>query len=988
MMHQRIELASGRRTLHQGVLRLGRWLLLAAMIAQLLPMPPALAQTTAVRAEEAAEPEEIRFEDYLLDTVDYYLPNGMRVILAEDSSAPVVAVDLWYGVGGANDPEGRSGFAHLFEHMMFEGSENIANGEWDLLLEPIGAQHNAYTSNDKTAYWELAPAHELPRILWMEADRMRSLKVTEESFENQRDVVIQEYNQRYGNAPYGLANSRLFTQAFAGYKPYALPVIGSVEDLQSAPFDEVKAFHDKYYKPNNATLVVVGAINLEQTQALIQANFADIPAGEAVTSILDEYPMPESFPSTGTDEATACLIGSEETIIDPLAGLPRWGMSIVGPLRGTPDYYALDVLSLILSGGNSSRLERNIVQQGKAAAAFVGLNSYLGASVFYGAIYPNSGTDLETMPALLLAELETVRDEGVTEEELARAKRQIVVGSIGSYRGSVRDTAEWLQDATLTFGSPDGIVTELAGYEAVTVEDIQRVAQTYLCERPLNVQRVLPSGEAVATEAPALTLGAPVTATAAVTTPEPLVLPESVIAALPEGTVSGSEVPAPLGEATSDFPPFVNFTLDNGLEVIFVEQRELPKVALQLVVGGSEKQAGPEMQGVADLMTMLLTKGTVKKSATTIAEQIENVGGSISASASLEWTVISADALTTDTKLAFDLLSEVARYSTFPQAELDVAKTQTLSFLELDAIDPNSMADRQFSRVAFDGHPYSYIETAETVSNITRNDIRTFHRTYYRPNNALLIIVGDMTAEEAQAQAERAFGMWLPADVPELFEYPEAESPDTSVIYLVDRPDSEQATIQVGNRAIDARNPDRYALEVVNALLGSGSSSRLYLNLREDKGYTYGVFSRFARPNDEGTFRVLGDFNPEQAGASIVEILSELERVRTEPIGEEELENAKSKIIGGFALAMEDPAVFASQLAVRALTGVPTEELNDYLQTLESVTSEEAQAAAAKYINAESPIIVVVGNAEVLKPQLEEILPVRVLDGDGNVIEE
>lgn len=988
MMHQRSKLASGRRTLHQGVLRLGRWLLMAAMMAQLLPMQPAMAQATDAAAQEAAESDEIRFEDYLLDTVDYYLPNGMRVILAEDSSAPVVAVDLWYGVGGANDPEGRSGFAHLFEHMMFEGSENIANGEWDLLLEPIGAQHNAYTSNDKTAYWELAPAHELPRILWMEADRMRSLNVTEESYENQRDVVIQEYNQRYGNAPYGLANSRLFTQAFAGYKPYALPVIGSVEDLQSAPFDEVKAFHDKYYKPNNATLVVVGAINIEQTQALIQANFADIPAGEEVTSILDEYPLPELFPSTGTDEATACLIGSEETIIDPLAGLPRWGMSIVGPLRGTPDYYALDVLSLILSGGNSSRLERNIVQQGKAAAAFVGLNSYLGASVFYGAIYPNSGDDLETMPALLHAELAAVRDEGVTEEELARAQRQIVVGSIGSYRGSVRDTAEWLQDATLTFGSPDGIVTELAGYEAVTVEDIQRVAQTYLCERPLNVQRVLPSGEAVAAQAPELTLGAPVTVTATVSAPEPLVLPESAIAALPEGTVSSSEVPAPLGEATSDFPPFVNFTLDNGLEVIFVEQHEVPKVALQLVVGGSEKQAGPEMQGVADLMTMLLTKGTVKKSATTIAELIENVGGSISASAALEWTVISADALTTDTKLAFDLLSEVARYSTFPQAELDVAKTQTLSFLELDAIDPNSMADRQFSRVAFAGHPYSYIETAETVSNITRNDIRTFHRTYYRPNNALLIIVGDLTAEEARAQAERSFGMWLPADVPELFEYPEAESPDTSVIYLVDRPNSEQATIQVGNRAIDARNPDRYALEVVNALLGSGTSSRLYLNLREDKGYTYGVFSRFARPNDEGTFRVLGDFNPEQAGASIVEILGELERVRTEPIGDEELENAKSKLIGGFALAMEDPGVFASQLAVRALTGVPVEELNDYLPTLEAVTSEEAQAAAEKYITAESPIIVVVGNAEVLKPQLEEIMPVRVLDGDGNVIDE
>jgi predicted Zn-dependent peptidase len=298
------------------------------------------------------------------------------------------------------------------------------------------------------------------------------------------------------------------------------------------------------------------------------------------------------------------------------------------------------------------------------------------------------------------------------------------------------------------------------------------------------------------------------------------------------------------------------------------------------------------------------------------------------------------------------------------------------------------LADHQFIRVAFGGHPYSYIETPETVEAITRNDIRTFHRTYYRPNNALLIIVGDLTPEEAQAHAERAFGLWMPAEVPELFDYPEMQPADTSVIYLVDRPDSEQATIHLGNVGIDARNPDRYALEVVNSLLGSGSSSRLYLNLREEKGYTYGVFSRFARPNDAGTFRVVGDFNEDAAAASITEILNELERVRTEPIGEEELENAKGKIIGGFALAMEDPAVYASQLAVRALTGVPIEELDEYLPSLEAVTAEEAQAAAAQYIDSESPIIVVVGNAQDLKPQLEEIMPVVVVDGDGNVVEE
>jgi len=317
---------------------------------------------------------------------------------------------------------------------------------------------------------------------------------------------------------------------------------------------------------------------------------------------------------------------------------------------------------------------------------------------------------------------------------------------------------------------------------------------------------------------------------------------------------------------------------------------------------------------------------------------------------------------------------------------LDVAKTQTYSSLQLNATDPGTLADQQFGRVAFAGHPYSYIENEKTVEGITRDDIRTFHRTYYRPNNALLIIVGDMTADEAKAQTQRSFGAWMKADVPELFDYPEAQPADTSSIYLVDRPNSEQSTIQIGNVAIDARNPDRYALEVVNSVLGGGSSARLYKNLREDKGYTYGVYSRFARPNDKGTFRVSGDFNQDNTGASVTEILGELKRIREEPISDEELENAKSKIVGDFSVSLEDPGTFAAQLASRALTGIPIDELNEYIPSIEAITADQAQAAAQKYIDSDSPIIVVVGSADEVAPQLEPIKEVREVDVDGNEV--
>jgi predicted Zn-dependent peptidase len=336
--------------------------------------------------------------------------------------------------------------------------------------------------------------------------------------------------------------------------------------------------------------------------------------------------------------------------------------------------------------------------------------------------------------------------------------------------------------------------------------------------------------------------------------------------------------------------------------------------------------------------------------------------------------------------LAFDLLSDMARNSTFSEKEFDVDKTQTLTFLEQDAVNPTSMANRQFGRLAYGGHPYGFITGPETVESLTRDDLIEFHQTYYKPNNALLVIVGDISAEEAQTETERVFGDWESGDVPNFLDYPEAKVGDTSVIYLVDRPTSEQATVQVGNRAINARNPDRYALAVVNTVLGGGSSSRLYTNLREDKGYTYGVYSRFGRPNDVSTFRVVGDVSQDHAADAVQEILKELKRIRTEPISEQELTDAKDQLIGNFALAIEQPSDFADQLANRYLTGIPIEELNDYLQNIEQVTAAEAQAAAASYIDSEQPIIVVVGNAQVVRPQLEKIDQVMVVDNEGKEI--
>jgi predicted Zn-dependent peptidase len=341
-----------------------------------------------------------------------------------------------------------------------------------------------------------------------------------------------------------------------------------------------------------------------------------------------------------------------------------------------------------------------------------------------------------------------------------------------------------------------------------------------------------------------------------------------------------------------------------------------------------------------------------------------------------------------EARLAFNMLEDMARHPTFPQNEFEVVKEQALTFIEQAEVDPDTLANRQFGRLAYGGHPYGYYTNRDSIENLSREDVVEFYDTFWKPNNALLVIVGDLTAEEAQTQTERAFSGWLEGEVPDYLTYPEAELGDTSRIYVVDRPNSEQATIQIGNRGINALNPDRYALAVVNTVLGGGTTSRLYQNLRENKGYTYGVFSRFGQPSDTSTFRVVTDVDQASAAEAIQEILNELEAIRSEAISEQELADAKGLIIGSFALSIEEPADFANRLASRHLLGIPLEELNTYLQTIEDVSAEAALNAAAEYIDTEQPIIVVVGDAEVLQPQLAPLGEVVVVDKDGQVVEE
>ena len=920
----------------------------------------------------------LNIANYMPELVDYTLPNGLRVILAKDNSAPVVAVDMLYSVGGANDPEKRSGFAHLFEHIMFNGSENVAKGKFDEYLESIGGDSNAATDTEYTEYYEKLPAAQLPLALWLESDRMASLKVDRESFNTERQVVIQELKERL-NAAYGRTQLYFITTPFRGYLPYERTPIGNINDLNAATLEDVKEFHRQYYIPNNAILSIAGDIDFEQTKALVEAYFGEIPPGETVVPILDRYPLPKQFPVTKTDPKTGCKIGYEDTVIDPLIELPAIYYTVVAPPSGDRDFYALSLLTNILSAGESSRFQQEIIRQGLASSASVGIEANMGASIFWVSGTPNANESIASVQSLLQKQLKEVMTKGVTEAELNRAKKSLEIGAISGLRSSVLTTASILQHATYQFGSPQAIVKDIENFDAVTIADIQQVAKTYLCQKPMNKLITLKSGREVLATYPGKLvkpIDVPINSqplkTSSITSEE--------LAKLPAGVVSRTQPPKPLPAKEIKFPPYQTFSLNNGLKAIFVEHHEVPELQLELFVGGSDVAVPANKQGVTSLLADVITQGTKNSSGIKIAERIESVGGSLSAEAELEDFTVSTYSPSADAQVAFDTLADVVLNPTFPQPAFDVAKSQMLTALVESETDPSWLAERQLYQVAYPDHPYGFITSTKTVNKVTRSDLVNFHNTFFKPNNALLAIVGDISLEQAKAEAQRVFGNWQPGQVPNFLAYPTNRIGDTSVIYLIDRVGSEQATIRIGNLSLDAANPDDYALEVVNTVLGDGTTGRLFKNLRVQKGYTYSIESELANgSHDIGTFVIATDVNQKYTGDAVREILKELQTIRTQLIPDSEFSGSKGKLLGSFDLGLEDPFDVVGELAGYQLLGLPLQEYENYRQEIDRVTKQDALKAAAKYISSE-PIIVVVGDASVVKPQLDKLGKVVQVD--------
>lgn len=894
------------------------------------------------------------------------LPNGLRVFSSVDRTTPNVTVQVWYGVGSKDDPVGRSGFAHLFEHMMFKATRDMPSETIDRMTEDVGGFNNASTYDDFTNYYEVVPANHLQRLLWVESQRLGSLVVDESTFKSERDVVKEELRQSVLSQPYG----RLFyldvPRASYTSHPYKRPGIGSIEELDAATIDDVRAFHAAYYRPDNAALIVVGNFDQKELDAWVDKYFAGIkrPAEpmKRVTAVEPPRTQPGVYKGYG-----------------PNVPLPAVVMTWHAPDAASPDAAALTVLDAILSSGKSSRLYDSLVYEQQIAAEV-----YSDASlpqqpgmVMAGAILA-SGKTLAEGEKALLAQVARLRDEPVTEAELAEAKNELIASKLRE-RETIDGRAFAIGYALNTAGDPALANRQLAELQAVTAADVQRVAQKYLADNSrmtilYQPQSARPAGEPDQTPKP------PVVASTKYTGP--------VVTLAPAGQRAA---PPPVGTpVTPVLPRPTETTLANGLKVIVAKSSDLPLVSAELTV---RTGAAADPQGLAGAVGMtagMLTEGTKTRSAQQIASQSEALGATLSSGGGQDSSSVSLNVMPDKLPAAMAIMADVARNPAFAQEELDRQRAQALDGLSVAFQSPGQLAGFAASPVIFSGTPFGHVATGTQTSlpKIQASDLAALHATYFRPDNAILVLTGDITPEQGLALAEQAFGDWKAPAGPapaRVTVTPQAKPRAVAI----DLPGTGQAAVTVVKAAIPRGDPAYYPGIVTNSVLGGGYSARLNQEIRIKRGLSYGANSRLSAMRTTGLFRASAQTKNESAPQVLDLIVAELSRLAQMPASAEELKARKSVLIGSFGRELATTDGLAGILGSLALYDLPLTEVGAYTGKVEAVTAGQVQAFAKQNLDPAKASVIVAGDAKAFQTELKtrrpdlEVVPVSELDLDS-----
>jgi zinc protease len=904
----------------------------------------------------------------------YELDNGLTLIIHEDHSDPIAHVDITYHVGSAREELQKSGFAHFFEHMMFQGSENVADEEHFKLISDAGGTLNGTTNTDRTNYFETAPSNQLELMLWMEADRLGFFldAVTQEKFEVQRETVKNEKGQNYDNRPYGPSREIMAEALYPYGHPYSWLTIGKLEDLDRVNVEDLKKFFMRWYGPNNATLTVGGDVNPKEVVKLAEKYFGVIPAGPEVQSMsLDPVVL----------EKNRYL-----SYVDKNIRFPALLLSFPTIPNYHPDEAPLDCLADILGGGKSSFLAKKFVQTNKAIQASSGHPCNELAGTFTINIYAFPGAVLSDVENEIQEVLEEFEKTGVTQADVDKFKISMesnFINGLASVSGKVSQLASF----ETFLGNPNGIKTNLERYKNFTKEDVLRVYNKYIKGKPSVVLSVLPNEETAPAKEDNFT------PTTKGDSPFPTTDYSGLSYTRPTGdTFDRSIRPKSGASPLAKVPEFWSEKLNNGIKVIGTNTNEIPVVALQLNINGGHRMDmyAPDKSGLAVLTASLMNESTKNYSAEQIQEELLKIGSSININADNSQTTISVNALKKNLSRTMVLVEEVLYRPKFSQEDFDRIKKRQLEGLKSQEKDPSSIAYNVYQRLLFGDDHINAIPTSgteESVSTITLEDVQDFYNKYYAPELSELVVVGDISKKETMSSLS-FLENWKTKSA-KLPEFAAVKAPGKTKIYLVDKESAPQSQIYIGyvtDMKYDVTG-DYFKSNLMNYALGGAFNSRINLNLREDKGWTYGARSYFNSDDNQGPYTASAGVRGDATAGAVSEFMKEITNYKADGITDDELTFMRNSIGQSDARSYETPSQKARFLSKIVHYDLDKSYVDEQAKIINTITKQDINSLADKHLQPQNMNIVVVGdkasNLEELKKLGYEIVE---LDAKGEVI--
>lgn len=923
----------------------------------------ALGQPLAAQDQPATAPESPLVAPPIAFT-EWTLGNGLRVIAVQDPTTATVTTSMWYDIGSKLDPEGRSGFAHLFEHILSRKTLNMPYNMINGLTADIGGTRNASNGTDRTNYFETVPAEYLETMLWTHRERMAFPVVDDDVFETERGVVKEELRTRVLAPPYGIFSRYVLPEAAFDVLPHRRPGIGSIPELDAATLDDARAFHQAYYGPDTATLIVAGNFEIERLRTLVDSYFADIaPRADAVPVEIVEREARRTAPRSVAAHA-------------PNVPLPLTGTVWQVPDAADPDLAVLEVLGAILDGGENSRLNTALIRTGKAVDVQV-LEDFSEEGGMFGHLAIVSPTgDLAEVQGLLDSEIARLQAELVTAAELAEARNELVAATL-SGRETARGRAFEIGEMLVMTGDPRAADRRLAAIAAVTAADVQRVAIALL-DPQARVDMTYARGPHDPAE-----YANPVPMPPFRHLPPPVGQP---LAVLPD---SERQVPPGPGEQPAvAAPALVRHVLGNGLAVIAAQTTEVPVATLSMLFPGGSASDPRAQAGLADLAAALANRGTATRSAQDIAARLESLGARFGASARSDGTVFTLSAPAANLAAAGAIFADIIRNPAFPADEVARERDRAAESLRVAANEPGSLAAMVIRPVLFGDAPYGNVNdgTLASLASLTEADLAAHAARWWHPASARAVVTGGIVPAEAFALLENLFGGWaVTTPPPAPIAHPAGDLQPVRTV-VIDMPEAGQAAVYLAARGPRRSDAAHYPLVLANAVLGGGSNGRLFEEVRNRRSLSYGSYSQVGSLADGALLLADAQTANETVDEVVAVMLGEYARLGAEPFDDELLARRRLFLAGGQSRALETSSGYAGTMLDLLALGIDPAEAATYAARLDMVSGDAASAAAREYFDPARTTLVIVGNASAFIDDLRairadvEVIPVAELD--------